>query len=743
MIYVDTETVGFHGVPVLLQYAVDDGPIQLYDIWRNPIRETIELFEWIASQDVCGFNLAFDWFHIYKLYTMLIMIQDQDVYPEDIIDELGIIEEQARFSDICLKPKSCCDIMLHARKGKYQTLMDRDDIRIRKIPTAMAWLLAEELERRIKFDDIYFAKSKDFTRWKIYDRNDGTDFKDIKLKFKASGALKNLAIHALKIPREEILFHSQVELPKKARPAELGYAPFALAIAKYFHINGDWSGTWPQKIREHILHWGFKELPRKYAADDIVYTRRLHKEVFDNVAPGDDDSELTAMVACVRWSGYTVNANLLKELRERTVEKIEAIPFHSAPKKVKQYLREVMSDVEALVLESTKKVLLEEIAERWKQDDGSPHPASIRAREVLDARGSKKEKELYDKILLANRFHADFKVIGALSTRMAGASGLNAQGIKHQTFVRKAFTLAGAGLVLCGGDFKSYEVSIADVVFDDPKLHQDLLDGVKIHAVFGQMLFPEYTYEEVRASEGKDPDIYDKGKKGVFAIFYGGESYTLQTRLGVTQENADNGYNALCTRYNGIRKMDITIRNDHQALTQPKGIGTKVEYKVPKDYVESFFGFKRYFTLENQIVKALFDLAQNPPHAFKQVAIKVRRTDRVQTASGATQSALYGAAFAVQGSIVRAAKNHKIQSPGGQMAKGVQRAIWNLQPSGVHQWIVKPFNVHDEIMCPTRIGYEKQVEEAAQNKVMEYRAYVPLLAIDWLTNIPNWAGKKG
>ena len=47
-LYLDTETCGLHSMMVLLQYAVEDGPIVLYEVWRRPIRETLALIEWIC-----------------------------------------------------------------------------------------------------------------------------------------------------------------------------------------------------------------------------------------------------------------------------------------------------------------------------------------------------------------------------------------------------------------------------------------------------------------------------------------------------------------------------------------------------------------------------------------------------------------------------------------------------------------------------------------------------------------------
>ena len=73
------------------------------------------------------------------------------------------------------------------------------------------------------------------------------------------------------------------------------------------------------------------------------------------------------------------------------------------------------------------------------------HPAAYRAKELLDIKVANKERELYDKLILAGRFHADFIVVGTKSSRMSGASGLNAQGIKATKKVRRCFPLTWRG----------------------------------------------------------------------------------------------------------------------------------------------------------------------------------------------------------------------------------------------------------------------------------------------------------
>ena len=63
-LYLDTETCGLYGMPVLMQYAVEDGHIVLYDIWKHPISETLALIEWMMTHTIVFFNAAFDMFQL-------------------------------------------------------------------------------------------------------------------------------------------------------------------------------------------------------------------------------------------------------------------------------------------------------------------------------------------------------------------------------------------------------------------------------------------------------------------------------------------------------------------------------------------------------------------------------------------------------------------------------------------------------------------------------------------------------
>jgi len=784
-LYIDSETCGLHGMAVLLQYALDDGPITLYDLWYRPIRETLALLEWMTQFTVVGFNMVFDWFHVVKLYTIF-RLCDPDWIPIEHIDEIAMLEPQGQDGP-CIKPEGVLDLLLHSRKGPMQALMGRDDVRIKRVPAVLADVLAAELEQRVEIDNIFFARSFDpeAPKWRVYDRHDRNgdldpDFKDVVLKFNPAGGLKFLAEHVLK--RQPKYHYKDVE--PSVRPKEVGYAPTALAMST---PEEDWvvyekgkdgkpkqSGyAWPGVLKEVAEHWRDREDARDYASHDVIYLRDLDKH-FGYPEVDDNDSTLTCMVAAVRWHGFSINETGVQQLLTDAQAVVDASPVNiHKPSEVREYITCAMDSMEKVILEdSTKKTNLEAIG-TWEIEEPEPctrciempvqedtclrcggagtlmpgmHPAAVRSKEVLKVKIASKEVELYRKLLRAGKFHASFRVIGALSSRMSGADGLNAQGIKHTSNVRRVFNLAWGNYVLSLGDFSAFEVTIADAVCDDEALRVELMAGKKIHALFGMALFPGHTYEEIRATEGTENDLYTKGKQGFFgSILYGGNHQTLMNKLGVRESDAIAAIEAFGKKYKGVGRWRKRVFDSFCSMRQPGGLGKQVIWVDPADYAETMLGFRRYFTLENKIAKCLFALANKPPPLWKKIGgkVKVCRRDRVQTAGGAVQSALYGAAFAMQAANMRAAANHEIQSPGAEITKAVQRKIWDLQPAGVNEFLVAPMNVHDEVICVNRPDITNQVASAVREGVESFRSKVPLIGMDWCKRAESWADKHG
>lgn len=754
--FLDTETCGLTGPAVILQYAFDDGPIVIHEFWRTPIRESLKLLDEIAKCNVIGFNLAFDWFQLQKMYNMLLIgLEDLggDYHPEWADMDTWAQREYLAITGPCFKPHSACDLMLHARKTKYQCTMERSDIRIRRVPSALAFALATELGKRVVLQDILFARRKKDTapRWAVYDiERDGRvdpNFKDIVLKFRPSVALKALAHDALGEREDAILLFADIEVNRAFWPAECLYAPYALSTRQ----PGAWNSAWPEMIEYHISHWGSHALARKYATKDVDYTRRLWYH-FDRPEPGDNDSVLACAVASCRWRGYNIDVDKVKGLRAAEQAKLGKYP--TDPRRAKEMIRKHLDPTEqAVLLRGTGKIVLEEIAtwhnmecpfgpcEHCNESGFICHPAGAIAKGILEARKAVKRIELYTKLIHAGRLHASFKVIGTLSSRMSGTDNLNPQGIPRSLDVRACFPLADGGLDLEGGDFESFEVTLADAAYNDPGLRKDLLSGKKIHGLFAMSLFPGKTYEEIAKSKGnKDLDMYDMGKRGVFALVYGGNAQTLVSKLGVSLEVAENAEKLFIKRYPGVGKARQEVFNKFCSMRQDAGIGSRVVWHEPDEFIESLFGFRRYFTLENNICRVLFGLANSPPKEWKGIRIKVVRRDREQTAVGALQSALFAAAFGIQAANMRAAANHVIQSSGAQITKAVQRKVWDIQPVGSHAWVVQPMNIHDEILCPTEPAYKQQVKDAVNTTVESFRPRVPLIGIGW-QSMKTWAEK--
>jgi hypothetical protein len=852
---IDSETCGFFGPIVLFQYGVSmHGKVHLHSVFKEPIWTTLALFEWLMQQRVLGFNLSFDHFKIQQAYTCLLLLGEMvgyDELPEDHLDAYAAVEMEARDGP-CLKPRSAQDLMLFARKGPWQNLMARDPITVRRVPTVIAKLVRDELEKRVQIPDIFFAKRskarKHEPKWKIKPCRNTEDFVNIELVFAPSSALKALATHELKLDPKETLVFADVEIDRKFLPVENGFAPFAYSVGK----PGNWKGAWPEVIKQHIGHWSYNPLARDYATRDILYPRLLWDK-WGRPDFGDDDSVLACLAGSARWKGYSIDPEGISKLRDAALKRMDQAP--RAPGPVMAYMKEVLSEIEQIVLQdkktgalTTKRVVLEEIKKQRTDDPCTKHvekcgacggtnkkckdcsgnfkcprctgtgteptEASHRASRVLDARKAKKEVELYDKLLLAGRFHVSVNVIGTRSSRQSGgqvsegkkakkSGSVNPQGIQKKKVVRAQFPLAffnhvqeAQGLkpslenwsrlcdwtvedldeVLVGGDFDAFEVNIADAYYEDPQLHEDLIaqelspdgkplfedDGKpklqKIHAVIGTLVYPHdcgnpelcekqnqkcpkpRSYWSIKNTDGKDPDLYTRSKSGFFALIYFGNEKTLEERLGIPNGTGMIAYKAIMARYKVMGKKREEFFDRFCPIRQPGGIGSRVVWVDPEDYVESMLGFKRFFTLENQIIRALYELAEDVPPEWRDIKIKVMRRERLQTVAGACQSALFAAAFAVQGANMRAAGNHVIQSTGAGLTKILQRRIWDLQPYGISPWLVRPMNVHDELPTAVVRRLVARVAQVQREFIAEYKKLIPLLGMKW-KEMQTWAGK--
>ena len=726
MIFFDTESIGFFGPTVLIQYAIDDGEVVLHNVFEQTAGATCELIETFIENEVCGFNLAHDWFHLTRTYNCLKCLPQNKVPLSTDVYDVERTEEAHRY---CLKPSGSLDLMIHGRQNELQATMNQKPIRIRKVPKLLAEYLVEELEKRVHINDLYFAKKDGKKNWRIIPIDtDGKeilnptdedeineDLVNIRLDFFPSTGLKPIVKFLLK--KEIDLIENMIPLPKVK---EYSWYPC--------------SGDWFEVGDAHIFGWSNDKRRIKYAIDDVHHTRDLYH--YFNRPTCSEDSDLACMVGGLHWQGYAVDLALANKLYQRNKKYLSLFQVnYNSPKQVKEHLLSLANNFEKILIKSTNEETLNALAK-------NPSKLGKASKHILSARSVSKQNEFLEKLLIAGKLYVTFKVTGTKSNRMSGGSmvkkggSINPQGIAKGSRLREVCTLAGEGMVLSNGDFDGFEVAIAEAVYNDPKLREDLLSGKKIHGLWGSTLY-KMSYDEIMQNKA----LYNKAKSSFFGKLYGAFTTKLAEVTGLSEEEVIEAERYFESHYEGVGQVRQRLMQRFQAMHQPNGIGSAIHWKEPAEYAESFLGFRRYFTLEWATVRALFTLAQNPTDAMKDIKVKVVRRDRQQTASGACQSALYGSAFSLQASIIRAALNHEIQSPGGQLTKRLQSRVWEIQPKGIHSWKVMPMNIHDELECPVveeEVGHLKQIVEKF---ILDHKSLVPLISMEWKERCHSWGDK--
>ncbi len=752
--FFDTESIGFFSPTVLIQYAVGDGEPIIHNIFNENVQSTLSLIEDMCANNVIGFNLAHDWFHLSRTYGVLSQLPK--LVPPKILDIYDIENESVCHDKYCLKPNGSLDLMLYGRTHEFQATMNQKDIVIRRVPRILAEILVKELERRIKIPKLYFAKREGNQVWKIKNLHMGTakeiipedltsiakgdstikidsNFVNLKLSFYPSTGLKPIVKYTL--DKEIDLIENMLPFKK---PIEYSWFPS--------------SGQWLDAAAEHIYGWSTDKRRIKYAKDDVVYTRdlfRYFKSPYEAI--GEYNSMLACMVGAIHWKGYVIDLNeaqiQLKEQLSITKKCSKEVNFNS-PSQVLKYLRDKANPIEETLITNSKIETLQNI-----QLNGSLELVR-RTTLVLNGRHADKKVNLLNKLIKAGRLYVTFKVTGTKSNRMSGGSmetkntkhgSINPQGIGTGK-IRNIFTLAPKEMSLDNGDFSGYEVAIFAAVSKDPNLTKILLSGKSMHALWGSFLY-EMDYDYIKSTEKipeTEPDgYYKRAKKSFFAKLYDAWIVKLSQVLQLPEEQVYKGIQYFEKEFPGVAETRQRVYDEFSALSQPNGLGTAVIWKEPKQYVEGFLGFKRYFTLEIEIIRELFNLAQDPTEEMKRIGhlVKVKRRDRLQTGSGALQSAIYSAAFNLQAKIIRAAMNHEIQNPGGEMTKILEARVWKIQPKGIGDWYIMPFNVHDELEVPVIPGKQDTLKKIIYDFIEEYKKYVPLLKMDWKQNLRSWGDK--
>lgn len=702
MLYVDTETCGFTGPIVTIQTGDGDDYSEVHHVWRESAKETLSLIEGLLDDTIVLYNASFDSFHLHKLYNILARVKDCNLPP--IIQEVAAIERNLiqPGNKFCLRPKRCIDIFLILRSTIYQYLCSRKPIIIRDVPEQIVPALQQFLEKFVSdhIPSLMFARFKNKVQgnyWTI-SPSGNAGFVNLTLEFAPTQALKPVTSYHFKIKTrkfsENLPFINEIE-----------YFPF--------------SAAWTSNISQYIKYWAEDENAIKYAHDDIKFLQMWVKELGIDETTTDINSELAWMVGGVRFHGFSLDTNKLTI----ALNKISNQNVPIAPREALRYIKDdITNPLLSASIQNTNKTTLEALIRE----------GNVRAKEIYDARRLVKQKELLQKLNFAGRFFPDFNVVGTTSNRMSGRSGLNPQGISKDQNIRSIFTFADEGFTLCAGDFDAQEVTIADAIYNDPKLRESLQSGQKIHRIFASLVFSK-PQNEINDKE------YFIGKTCVFAMIYGGGIDRIAKVAGITIEHAQKVYDEFTKLYPKVAEGRKKVFDAFCSMRQPGGIGSAVIWANPARYANSLFGFKRDFIIYNLFSKFLFELATNLPIKDN---TKVERRKRQQTVSGATKTALYGTAFNLQSKNMSAACNHEIQATGASITKLLQFSLYKEhQPIGVHPFNVVLVNVHDEVIAAVRNSIVEDVNKTVNTTIHNLQSVVPLLKLQWKTNLNSWADK--
>ena len=731
MIFFDTESVGKTGPLVLIQFAFlsdleqckteEDYKrvIKIHHVWDNSVEETLKVIEGIITwkEGICGFNLAHDVFMLNKWYNVFRSIPAEFLSSNPEPKQIHTIETVGpRQDDACLKPVTSLDLLIVAKSTKYQYLAKHKNVYIKKVPVDALGAVIDELNHTNER-----LPSGIRVRWRVgeskkYNRH---DVKDVVGEFFPSssfdaygnlkpGGAKKRTFASLK--QLIGIIRNDPSLAEKDFESEVGFPSY--------DEEPDWKpwgGSWENATKYLAKTFRHNETAINYARNDIIYTYELWLDL-GRPKGGDDDSELASLVGAMQWKGFAV-ANE-EVLRGKIIEYTKSITElrklgvnANSPTSVRDYLTKCCTnDLEALAITDTKKTTLEELS-RWEG-----HPIQNAVKLVKKARQAEKRKNILQKLIEAKRFTFSMKVSGTLSNRMSGgqevdgsteSSGgkLNAQGIPRVKDFRALFLLAFPDETLEGGDFSAFEPCILDALVQDPQFRQDLSSGIKIHVFVGAEFY-NCDPSIIVASEGTEDDKYIRSKNGFLGWIYGAMQNKVAKVLDLPERDVEQGYQRIKKRYpvlsnyrdNLLQRFSPVRRDSDDEMTG------KIIWEEPDGFIESKrlpwqeHGFKRSFILEWTVIQGIFRLASELSLPLLQISGTIRRSNRVQTIPNAVRSALFASIFSYQSHVFRAAANHEIQSPGAQITKRLQRLIWDLQPCGISNWVVRPMNNHDEVM---------------------------------------------
>lgn len=686
-LYVDCESVGLSGPVKLIQFAVDDGPVQFIPLprgWeRNPASNHAlsALFGHLYSPDTLfiGYNTSFDLFKLYQTAHrkagLLYASSERPVTPF-----------ACRVLDLYVPATQKSPLAPFA----YSKGASRSIAAVRKIPRVVADVVGDRVESALRPLIPTVVELKRHER-EVPGRRDL-----VSLAWTTDGrmSLKNLMrTYGLPTMRLDEVW------PLPERGSEKLHLPYPTEVHYALEPACDLILS-----DRSLPFWAYAEL-------DIHYLRVL-EERLGYPAP-DHHSTCTHVVAYSRYYGFPLDRDILHRTRSAYARKVEEAKRALAgvdlasPKQRLALLRQT----DPLIASSSKKVI-QVLAD-------SDRPSAPAARAMIDYGVYSQRLNQVDKVResLTGRAHPDFRVMGTRTGRMAGTAGLNWQGIPT---AKGGFGIRAAMGTCAGGDFSQFEVCIAAAAFPDEAIQEDIDQGIDQHSMNAVLMSPDvqrlgWDYPEmVRRIGEKDEKavgIRKRMKAVSFALQYFAAAPKIAESLGVSMSDAEEALSRYYSRYSGFAKYRKRIERETQTADTDHWSRESVSRMAQS--VTDLTGYEIRWDFEAQVADALWRLGGSGVRTGREGTI-VRVTEKgAQTYDGAVRSALLGGAIAIQSAVSRQRGNARVQATGANLTKMLMAQIWSALR-------VPCINVHDELQFSPHINYDHERVSSHINQFISY-----------------------
>lgn len=734
-VFIDTETLGFFGIPFLLQFQVDGEPeTTVIHVFENSPGFILNLLKAMTHPSIrwVGHNLMFDLPAISKLATIASMVNDwsfESIWEAERLWR-GEVTYEERLQHLKLVyPGSVEDTMLAAMSlpPLEEQFLKSPGIHLKAFPVAvipeLEQIISKALTARPYYSDVPHAPDVGAL---LQSKVDGVTNRGDRELIQAAQARQDF-----NVLRKATIFlkkHKSYSLKNVARllgfPGEITNFDFL-----------DDFGRMPKEICPTIRD---KDLARRlidfivmrqhdpklleYALRDVEMTKFLHAHYVQQ--PGyanlTHNFEVLPFMANLRLYGVHVDPervattqNYYKTRVEECRESLKGAGlanFNSdegvvrfVNKLIKQFLGGA-SAAKGLITNMKEETLRQTITQ-FEDRLGADHSATGLMQSLIRARCFSKRSTFLENVV-GDTLYPEFSIKGTQTDRMTSSnpsiqqmparstSDEDGDGIKF----RSVFT-APAGYELLVGDFDQFEMRLVSAVAQEPALIQAFNNNVDTHSLTAlRVAGPQIRASDPSLATTTDEDLLQLlvtkdprvkrfrslGKTLNFAILYGSTEHGIAHQAGTTIDEARTMVAAFHGAYPALSNHVQAVHASLTRLHAERGHNGYPRHQlIPAcaTRVANQVGVTRCFELPLRMIEILAKLGMSDqigdylPILNRPMSACVHYYDEWKTPAQVVRSQLRAAARDLQAYVHRQAYNFLIQSLGAYHTKQLQVAL--------------------------------------------------------------------